>query len=43
MEQYRFWITVTVDGVPQRKEYVFDANNWTEARQMLSEAMKALA
>ena len=40
MQQYRFWATVTVNGAKQRKEFVFTARNWTEARRMMSAAMK---
>ena len=40
MQQYRFWATVTVNGVKQRREFVFSASNWTEARRMMSAAMR---
>ena len=43
MQQYRFWATVMIDGVKQRKEFVFTASGWTAARKMMSDAMKALA
>jgi hypothetical protein len=40
MKQFKFWGTVLIDGVPQRKEFVFTAASWTEARRMMSVAMK---
>ena len=40
MKQHRFWTTVTVAGVKQRREFVFTAANWTDARRMMSEAMR---
>jgi len=40
MQQYRFWATVTVNGTKQRKEFVFTANTWTEARRQMSEELK---
>ena len=40
MKQYRFWATVMVNGTKQRKEFVFTANTWTEARRMMSAALK---
>jgi DTW domain-containing protein YfiP len=40
MQQYRFWATVTVAGTKQRREFVFTAASWTEARRMMSAAMK---
>jgi hypothetical protein len=43
MNQYRFWTTITVNGVKQRREFVFTAASWTTARQMLSAAMKESA
>jgi hypothetical protein len=40
MQQYRFCTTVTVAGVKQRREFVFTAANWTDARKQMSEEMK---
>jgi len=40
MQQYRFWATVTVDGAKQRREFVFIAASWTDARRMMSAAMR---
>ena len=40
MQQYRFWATVTINGTKQRKEFVFSANSWTQARRQMSEELK---
>jgi hypothetical protein len=42
MQQYRFWTVINVNGVKERREFVFSATNWTDARKMMSDAMKAL-
>lgn len=40
MKQYRFWTTVTIMDVKQRREFVFTAATWTQARRMMSAEMK---
>lgn len=40
MKQYRFWTTVVVDGAKQRREFVFTAATWTQARRMMSAEIK---
>lgn len=40
MQQYRFWTTVTIMGVKQRKEFVLTAATWTQARRMMNAEIK---
>ena len=40
MKEYRFWTTVVINGVKQRREFVFTAPTWTQARRMMSAEMK---
>jgi hypothetical protein len=40
MQEYRFWANVSVNGLKQRREFVFTAASWTEARRMMSAAMR---
>lgn len=41
MKTFTFWRWVIENGSKIYKEFTFSANGWTEARRMMSEAMKA--
>ena len=43
MKQFRFWFPVVNEaGKREPREFIFEAEGWTEARQMMSDTVKSL-
>jgi hypothetical protein len=43
MKEFKFWLPVTGSaGVKESIPFVFNAASWTEARKMMSDAIKAV-
>ena len=43
MKEFKFWLpVVSSTGVTESVPFVFNATSWTQARKMMSEAIKAV-